>query len=431
MSNRIYAFGGLGGLICGIDFGIIAVALPYMRALELYSDKQIGWIVGGVMLGGLIASACGGWLCDRLGRRATIRLATLCFVASIPVICLSGTSFAVIFAGRILQGLSCGFLSVAMPLYLAETLPVERRGRGTAIFQLCLGIGLVLAAFAGIVLAHVFGAADADASAVSSSAKSLAWRINFWWTLLPALSLGIFSFIVPESTVRACQGQEKVRLCQDSIMSRRYIVPFLLALAVLTLNKLIGFGCVIPYDVMLLQKAGLSGSLGNVGDLAIKATNLATTLLVVGMVDRVGRTKLLKFGTAGLTAALAIIGMLFISFERGWLAPSTAAGLLTLAAFLFLVFAYSFGPGVCVWLVLSELMPSRIRAKGMSIALFSNQLVAWLLASKFLPLSNEFGFGALFLVFSVFGIMYFATVLFVPETKGMSLEQIEHLFERK
>ena len=252
MSNRIYAFSGLGGLICGIDFGIISVALPYMRALELYSDKQIGWIVGGVMLGGLIASGCGGWLCDRLGRRATIRLATLCFVVSIPVICLSGTSFAVIFAGRILQGLSCGFLSVAMPLYLAETLPVERRGRGTAIFQLCLGIGLVLAAFAGIVLAHVFGAADADASVVHDGAKSLAWRINFWWTLLPALLLGLFSSLVPESTVRACQGQEKVRLYSGSIMSRRYIAPFLLAVAVLTLNKLIGFGCVIPYDVMLL-----------------------------------------------------------------------------------------------------------------------------------------------------------------------------------
>ena len=431
MIKRIYAFGGLGGLICGIDFGIIAVAVPYLRALGLYSDEQIGWIVGGVMLGGLFASACGGWLCDRIGRRTTIRLATLCFVGSIPVICLSGTSFAVILAGRILQGLSCGFLSVAMPLYLAETMAVERRGRGTAIFQLCLGIGLVLAAFAGIVLARVFGAADADASAVHDTTKALAWRINFWWTLLPALWLGLFSLLVPESTVRNQNGRGKVGLSSDPILSRRYVVPFLLAVAVLTLNKLIGFGCVIPYDVMLLQKAGLSGSLGNVGDLAIKATNLATTLLVVGMVDRVGRKKLLKLGTAGLTVALAMIGMLFISFERGWLAPSTAAGLLTLAAFLFLVFAYSFGPGVCVWLVLSELMPSRIRAKGMSIALFSNQLVAWLLAAEFLPLANAIGFGAVFLVFAVFGILYFATVLLVPETKGLSLEEIEHLFERK
>ena len=102
MDMRIYSFGGLGGLVCGIDFGIIAVAVPYIRALQLYTDLQLGWIVGGVMLGGIVASACGGHLCDKLGRRATIRLATLCFLVSIPVICLSGASFPVIMAGLII-----------------------------------------------------------------------------------------------------------------------------------------------------------------------------------------------------------------------------------------------------------------------------------------------------------------------------------------
>ena len=106
-------------------------------------------------------------------------------------------------------------------------------------------------------------------------------------------------------------------------------------------------------------------------------------------------------------------------------------GSVTLAAFLLLVFSYSFGPGVCVWLVLSELMPSRIRARGMSIALFSNQFVAWGLASAFLPLANSCGFGVLFFVFAVFGIVYFTTVLFIPETNGLTLDQIETLFERK
>jgi len=182
---------------------------------------------------------------------------------------------------------------------------------------------------------------------------------------------------------------------------------------------------------MLLQKAGLSGTLGNVGDLAIKATNLAVTLLVVGLVDRKGRTFLLRVGTAGLAASLAAIGLIFVAFERGWLAPSLGSGVATLAAFLSLVFFYSFGPGVCVWLVLSELMPRRIRANGMSVALFLNQFVAWGLANAFLPLSNWCGFGTLFLAFAVFGAVYFATVLLIPETKGLSLEQIEHLFERK
>ena len=435
--TRIFAFGGLGGLVCGIDFGIIAVAVPYIRSLSLYTDAQVGWIVGGVLFGGIIASACGGFLCDRLGRRAVIRLATGCFLSSIPVICLSGSSFPLIMGGRILQGLSCGFLSVAMPMYLAETLPPDRRGKGTAIFQLFLGIGLVLAALAGVVLAKTLGAADADAAIVPDAAKSLAWRLNFWWTLLPAICLAASGFLVPESSVRRQKGVEgrngvaKGAGDVDSLLSRRYVIPFLLALAVLTLNKLIGFGCIVPYAVVLFQKAGLTGALGNCGDLAFKVVNLAVTLLVVGLVDKKGRTFLLKVGTAGLTVALVAIGVLFLAFERGWIAPSLAAGCATLAAFLALVFFYSFGPGVCVWLVLSELMPARIRANGMAIALFSNQFVAWGLASAFLPLANAWGFGPLFLSFAAFGGVYFATTIFIPETKGKTLEEIETLFDKK
>jgi len=433
--RRILTFGGLGGLICGIDFGIIAVAVPYIRSLRLYSDTQIGWIVGGVLFGGILASACGGFLCDRLGRRAVIRLAAGCFLASIPIICLSGVSFPLIMVGRVLQGLSCGFLSVAMPMYLAETLPPERRGKGTAIFQLFLGIGLVLAALAGVVLAKTLGAADSEPSLVPDAAKSLAWRLNFWWTLLPAVCLAVSSLMVPESYVVNGERTEDEKHTGPSafreLLRRRYVVPFLLALAVLTLNKLIGFGCVVPYAVVLFQKAGLSGALGNCGDLAFKVVNLSVTLLVVGLVDRKGRTFLLRIGTAGLSVALAAIGVLFLALERGWLQPSVVVGSAMLATFLALVFFYSFGPGVCVWLVLSELMPTRIRANGMSIALFSNQFVAWGLASAFLPLANACGFGALFLCFALFGILYFVTVLFIPETKGKTLEEIETLFDRR
>ena len=211
----------------------------------------------------------------------------------------------------------------------------------------------------------------------------------------------------------------------------KYVLPFLLALAVLTLNKLIGFGCVVPYAVVLFQKAGLSGALGNGGDLALKAVNLAVTLLVVGIVDRKGRTWLLKIGTAGLTVSLVAIGVLFFALERGWLASSLLSGCLTLAAFLSLMFFYAFGPGVCVWLVLSELMPARIRANGMAIALFSNQFVAWGLALVFLPFTNACGFGPVFLAFAAMGVVYFLTVLLIPETKGRTLEEIENMWSKK
>ena len=424
--------GGLGGLLCGIDFGIIAVSLPYIRALALYTDAQIGWIVGGVMLGGLVASAVGGVVCDRLRRRTTLVVAAAFFLAAIPTICLSGRSFGVILAGRIVQGVSCGLLSLAMPLYLAETLPSDRRGKGTAIFQLFLGIGLVLAAASGVVLAHVFGAADAAAEAVGDAAKSVAWRASFWWTLLPGALLFVCAALAPESPVWK-KGLCRVRAASADadggpLLQRRYVIPFLLALAVLTLNKLIGFGCVVPYAVVLLQKAGLTGAWGNAGDCAIKILNLAVTLLVVGLVERKGRTFLLRTGTLGLTVALAVIGLVFLALSQGVLSPSFGTGCLTLAAFLALVFFYAFGPGVCVWLVLSELMPSRIRANGMAIALFSNQFVAWALASAFLPLTNAVGFGVVFLVFALMGVLYCATVRFIPETKGKSLDEIENLF---
>jgi len=435
--------GGLGGLMCGIDFGIIAVSLPYIRALSLYTDVQIGWIVGGVMLGGIFASAVGGCLCDRLGRRATLLLAALLFLMAIPVICLSGRSFGVIMAGRILQGMSCGLLSMAMPLYLAEALPADCRGRGTAIFQLFLGIGLVLASISGIVLANVFGAADAAAEQVLDTAKSMAWRISFWWTLLPGAALLACTYLASESPVwigrkanlngvgvenRKRTGTPSNMMASDTLLQRKYVIPFLLALAVLTLNKLIGFGCVVPYAVVLFQKAGLAGAWGNAGDCAIKVLNLAVTLLVVGLVERKGRTFLLRIGTAGLSVSLAFIGLIFFAMERGWLAPSFGTGCLTLVSFLALVFFYAFGPGVCVWLVLSELMPTRIRAKGMSIALFSNQFVAWGLASAFLPVANIGGFGLVFLFFATMGILYFATARLIPETKGKSLDELETLF---
>ena len=438
--------GGLGGLLCGIDFGIIAVSMPYIRALGLYNDLQIGWIVGGVMLGGIVGAATGGVLCDRIGRRPVIAVAAAFFLVSVPTICLSGTSFPVIMTGRILQGMSCGYMSIAMPMYLAEVLPPDSRGRGTAIFQLFLGIGLVLAAVSGVIIARTFGAADAPVEVVSDAAKSFAWRVNFWWTLAPVALLFGCSLLAPESPVwEKRQSKSGVEVVQwngkDSIVrlepttttlfQRKYILPFLLALAVLTLNKLIGFGCVVPYAVVLFQKAGLTGALGNGGDLALKAVNLAVTLLVVGIVDRKGRTWLLKIGTAGLTVSLAVIGVLFFALERGWLAPSLLSGCLTLAAFLSLMFFYAFGPGVCVWLVLSELMPVRIRANGMAIALFSNQFVAWGLAVVFLPLTNALGFGPVFLVFALMGVAYFVTVLFIPETKGRTLEEIENLWKRR
>ena len=433
------AIGGLGGLLYGIDFGIIAVSMPYIKALKIYSDAEVSWIVGAVMFGGILASATAGVLCDRLGRRRMIVAAAALFLLAVPIVCFSGTSLAVMLTGRTLQGMSAGYMAVVMPMYLAECLPPDMRGRGTGIFQLFLGIGLVTAAAVGILIAAVFGAADAPAETVSAAAKSLAWRVNFWWTLAPVAVLFVGSFFLDESPVwlkmkadgAAKEAAVDTALAKGTLLQRKYVLPFVLAVLVLTFNKTIGMSSIVAYAVTLFQKAGLSGALGNVGDLALKGTNLAVTLLAVALVDRKGRTWLLKVGTLGLTVGLALIGMLFLAMERGWLAPSPTAGFVTLAAFLAMQTFYSLGPGICVWLVLSELMPARIRANGMAIALFANQFVAWGLASSFFPMVNAWGYGPVFFGFAASGLLYFITVLFIPETKGRTLEEIEHLFDRK
>ena len=437
LGTRFLLFvGGLGGLLYGIDFGVIAVSMPYIKALKIYTDAEVSWIVGAVMFGGILASATAGVLCDRLGRKRMISGSAALFLLAVPVVCFSGESLSVMLVGRVLQGMSAGYMAVVMPMYLAESLPPEIRGRGTGIFQLFLGIGLVSAALAGIVISAVYGAADAAADVVSDQSKSIAWRVNFWWSMAPVSLLFVSSLFIRESPVwlkmkgvaKRDAAASAATVEGGTLLRRKYVIPFVLAVLVLTFNKTIGMGSIIAYAVTLFQKAGLSGTLGNVGDLALKVVNLVMTMVAVMLVDSKGRTWLLKVGTAGLTAGLFAIGTLFLAIEKGWLAPTILSGFVTLAAFLAMQTFYSLGPGICVWLVLSELMPARIRANGMAIALFVNQFVAWGLASTFFPMVNAWGYGPVFFGSAITGILYFLTVLYIPETKGRSLEEIESLF---
>ena len=444
----LLAIAGLGGLLYGIDFGVIAAASPYIKALGLFTDAELSWVVGAVLFGGIVSSLTAGMLAERFGRKRMIVAAAALFFVAVPTVCLSEKSLWTMLFGRVLQGMSAGYMAVVMPMYLTETLPPEIRGRGTGVFQFCLGLGLVAAAATGYLVDRLYGAADAPTELVADAAKSVAWKMNFWWTLAPVALLFVGSFRLPESPVwekRVKCGSGGVRECGSegvdspthtlphalTLNSRRYVVPFLLAVAVLTLNKTTGMSSVTSYSVMIFQKAGFAGTLGNVGDFAIKLTNLVVTLVAAAIIDRVGRTRLLKIGTAGMTLGLAAIGGVLLAIERFGVAANSVTGIFCLAAFFVMQVFYALGPGICVWLVLSELMPSRIRANGMSIALFMNQFVAWGLASSFLPWVNAWGWASMFFFFAANGVIYFIVSLFIPETKGKSLEELETLFERK
>ena len=438
---------GLGGLLYGIDFGVIAVSMPYIKALKYYTDAQVSWIVGAVMFGGILASATAGGLCDRFGRKRMIVFGTSLFLLAVPVICFSGRSLAVMLAGRTLQGMSAGYMAVVMPMYLAECLPADVRGRGTGIFQMLLCIGHVVSALVGVAIARFLGASD---SAVADATKDFAWRLNFWWSLLPVGILFVGSFWLKESPVwiekvrgKRERSKSEVEVVQrngkdstvrlgpttTTLFQRKYVIPFLLAVLVLTFNKTTGMSSITSYAVVIFNKAGFTGSLGNVGDLAIKFTSMAMTLVAATLIDRKGRTWLLRVGTAGMTVGLVAIGAVLLAIERFGVKATPATGLVCLGAFVFMEIFYSLGPSICVWLVLSELMPTRIRANGMSIAMFMNQFVAWGLASSFLPWVNRWGWYSMFFFFAANGVLYFVTSLFIPETKGKTLEELETLFD--
>ena len=441
----ILSMAGLGGLLYGIDFGTIAAAMPYIKALGMFPDAQVSWIVGAVLFGGILATLTAGCLCDRCGRKRMIVASAAMFLVAIPVVCLSGGAFWTMMAGRVLQGMSAGYMAVVMPMYLTEILPPEIRGRGTGVFQFCLWVGLVGAALIGLVVAGWLGAADADG--IAAETKNLAWKINFWWTVAPVAVLFVGSIFLPESPVwlgkvgeaassplhggKGCLFPKSGADAASPLLQRKYVIPFLLAVLVLTFNKTTGMSSITSYAVVIFNKAGFTGSLGNVGDLAIKFTSMAMTLVAATLIDRKGRTWLLKVGTAGMTVGLVAIGAVLLAIERFGVKATPTTGLVCLGAFVFMEIFYSLGPSICVWLVLSELMPTRIRANGMSIAMFMNQFVAWGLASSFLPWVNRWGWYSMFLFFAANGVLYFVTALFIPETKGKSLEELETLFERK
>ncbi|HEX8713764.1 MAG TPA: MFS transporter [Terracidiphilus sp.] len=570
---------GLGGLLYGIDVGIIGGAYPYLEATSHLTAGQLSAIVAAVLLGSVLSTLFAGVLADAMGRKPLMILSGLAFVASIPIIALSH-GYAPLLLGRLLQGASAGFVGVVVPLYLAECLAASTRGKGTAMFQLMLTLGIVAAALVGMYYSYrVEAVASTSSAAVLFAFKDQAWRRIFWVSLPPGAIFVLGSFFVTESprwlfrrgraqeahmallrsrtpeqaaveieemeaSRRAAEVQASAgRQIKDSLLRRKYVIPFLLACVILFCNTATGVNSVIGYNTGILLQSGLSDLRAHWGYVIFTIVNFLLTSVGMMLVDRKGRRFLLILGTGGAVLALLAVGILFLRTERftvdcrgavqtmvgadqqlnfrfdpataqrllaaaghpggnvesgraslaiiysygdftaetsyvrsddlaaapihitrATCVPATAAEaffknpfgdvkaaqtaplhiekaiigripepghgwLVALGLYLFMA-CYAVGPGVVVWLALSELMPTRIRSNGMSIALVINQLVSTTLAAIFLPFVSKYGYSSIFFLFAGFTIVYFlVAVLFLPETKGKTLEEIEAHFE--
>jgi SP family myo-inositol transporter-like MFS transporter 13 len=544
--NRFLLFiAGLGGLLYGIDIGIISAALLYLSKTVDLTVSQTSAIVAAVLGGSMISSLIAGFFADWFGRKKMVILSGLLFISSVGLIVLSH-GFVPLLLGRLLQGFSGGVIAVVVPLYLAECLSANTRGRGSAIFQFMLTFGIVAAALTGWYYIHQAESAiraAANDPALIRAAQDHAWRGMFLSVIYPGIVFFVGAFFLSETprwlfrrgrtveanaALRRASSEEEAQremhemeeLALDnkqqsathsgSLLQRKYVIPFVLACVILACNQATGINSILGYLIIILKQAGMSANHAAQGDLAVKVLNCVMTIVAVALIDKKGRKFLLSVGTGGIVIALLGIAFFFYAFEshrtditplvqthlqsdtlklssseiKQWAPPesgpvaltvlysygsgdkmatlvSTESEALTLApdpkfpaehlsikhAFLsnipaersgwFITFGlalfitcYSVGPGVVVWLTLSELMPTRIRSAGMGIALLLNQGISTLIAGVFLPLVSMYGYYSMFLIWAACTVVYFITAaFFLPETKGKTLEEIERLFD--
>ena len=298
---------GLGGLLYGIDVGIIGGALPYLNATSNLTTAQLSEIVAAVLLGSVFSTLFAGMLADWMGRKPLMVLSGLTFVVSIPIIALS-SGFGPLFFGRLLQGVSGGLIGVVVPLYLAECLRASNRGKGTAIFQWLLTFGIVAAALVGMYFSYQVAAVEklGDAAALFHF-KDHAWRAIFWVSLPPGVLFVLGSLLVTESPrwlfrrgakdkaqkallrsrspedaalemeeMNAVEQSASKKLNQkigDSLLQRKYVIPFLLACVILACNTATGVNSMIGYNMSILMQSGLSDLSAHWGYVIFTAMN--------------------------------------------------------------------------------------------------------------------------------------------------------------
>src|ERR1700756_690579 len=341
---------GLGGLLYGVDVGIIAGALPYLEATSGLNAGQLSIVVAAVLLGSVISTLFAGLLADWMGRKSLMAVSGVLFVISIPMIALSHGYGPLVF-GRLLQGISAGLIGVVVPLYLAECLSASSRGKGTGIFQWLLTLGIVIAALVGVYFSfRVDQVAKLGDAAKLLAFKDTAWRGIFWVSLPPGLLFVIGSCMVAESPrwllrrgkkdsayaallrsrtneqadlelreMEEVSAAEKAKSsgakASDSLLRRKYVIPFVLACVILACNQATGINSIIAYNTNILLQSGLSDLWAHWGYVLFTIINFSVTFGGVMLVDRKGRKFLLGIGSAGIIVSLICTGLLFLRTE--------------------------------------------------------------------------------------------------------------------
>jgi sugar porter (SP) family MFS transporter len=437
----IAATAALGGLLFGYDTGVISGALLFLRTAFHLSSLMEGVVTSTALAGAACGAAVAGRLADRFGRRPLLLVTAVVFVMG-AIASAMAINLAMLLCGRVLVGVGIGGASMLTPLYLAEIAPARERGALVSLNQLAVASGILVSYLIGYALA-----------------AEGAWRWMLGLGGVPGVILAVGMFFLPETprwlaghghpdraraALRQLRGsgvdiEDEVRQLRSDLGSTPQALPenrlghaarrlpMIVGIGLAVFQQVTGINTVIYFAPVIFQASGLSSaSAAILATAGIGVVNVVMTVVAIWLVDRVGRRALLLYGLSGMGISLCVLAVGFL------LGKGPALGWLTAASLTAYVGSFAVGLGPVFWLLISEIFPLAIRARGMSAATIANWLANLVVALTFLDLVDLLGRPGVFFLYAAmtFGAFLFSRIL-VPETKGLSLEAVDALWMKR
>jgi len=447
----------LGGFLFGYDTAVISGTIAQVTQLFQLDALQQGWYVGCALVGSIVGVLFAGILSDKLGRKLTMVISAVLFSTS-ALGCALSADFAQLVVYRIIGGVGIGVVSIVSPLYISELAVAQYRGRLVSLYQLAVTVGFLGAYLVNYqLLAWAESGTQLSVDWLNKIFITEVWRGMLGMETLPALLFFIIIFFIPESPrwlivrgkdLKAVNILEKIYnsiteaksqlnetksvLTSETksewslLMKPGIFKAVIIGVCIAILGQFMGVNAVLYYGPSIFENAGLSGGDSLFYQVLVGLVNTLTTVLALVIIDKVGRKKLVYYGVSGMVVSLILIGLYFLFGDS-----LGVSSLFLLIFFLFYVFCCAVSICAVVFVLLSEMYPTKVRGLAMSIAGFALWIGTYLIGQLTPWMLQNLTPAGTFFLFAVMCVPYMLIVWkLVPETTGKSLEEIERYWTR-